>query len=116
MKGEGMKSLFMVFLGIAACACFPCDAKSLCVKEKTNTKIYVNPQIVKVTKEGIFLSIHGQLFPVSSVATDSKGVFVTSSVTKWRVKCAWCKKYSNISAEDIDDNGRWKCPKCGAMN
>jgi hypothetical protein len=97
-----MKPLFSMVLGIAFCIAFPCEAKSHLKVQKS----YVDPQKIKITKEGVFIFKDGALFPVRGVFKDKHGVFVVEK--RFMVRCQTCKKIY-----DADRNHH--CPFCGHL-
>lgn len=99
-----MKSLFSLLLGIAFCIATPCEAKAH-VKHNKTKKIYVDPQTVKVTKNGIFLFKDGSLFPVEGVFKDEGGVFVVKERKRCIHACGNCGR-------DYDWNEHCLCPHC----
>jgi hypothetical protein len=99
-----MKSLFSLLLGFAFCIALPCEAKSHA--KHTAKKTYVNPEAVRVTKDGVFLLKDGTLFPVKGVFKDRRGVFVMEK--RFFVRCQTCRKLY-----DADRNHH--CPFCGHL-
>jgi hypothetical protein len=118
VQEERMRTLFMLLLGVAVCMFPPCEAKSHMKQTNRTQKKYVDPQVVRVTKDGVFVFQRGQLFPVKSVSKDRRGLFVVlcSHAPKWTFTCAYCHKKNNISAGDIAEDGSWRCQHCGRRN
>lgn len=98
-----MKTLFALLLGIVSFTLLPCEAKSHLKNADKVQKIYVDPQAVKVTKDGIFLLEQGNLIAVKKVAKDRNGIFIEKrlyrpcprdgAVYDWDKFncCPWCK-------------------------
>lgn len=101
-----MKKIMALLLGVSICSMILCDAASTTKKEERLEKMYVNPQSVRVTQDGIFVLEQGQMLPVKTVGKDAKGVFVMRSDS---CPCRGCGR-------PYDYNEWANCPFCGFKN
>ncbi len=68
--------------------------ENACVHHYDDEKIYLKEDIIKVTQQGIFLIINGNLIPLETLHSDNQGVFIYASVSKHRLKkCRGCGEY-----------------------
>ena len=71
-----MKKLAVLLLGVVFLSAMPCEAKSEGKDIKKSKKVYVDPQNVKITEDGVFILENDTLVPVKFVAHDENGVYV----------------------------------------
>lgn len=71
-------------------------------------KIYVEPEAILITSEGIFLNLEGELFAISNIFADGEGIYTFD--------CYWEPCFSD---DWQCDRGHWspcyenKCVSCG---
>ena len=78
-----MKKLAVLLLGALFISALPCEAKS-------GKKIYVDPQNVKVTEDGVFILENDTLVPVKFVGHNEEGIFVKKQKLKQHAPCPAC--------------------------
>ena len=59
-------------------------------------KIYLDPNQVAITEDGIFCLLNNQWMATEAVHYDAAGLFITNASEEWSI--------------------RWTCPKCGHRN
>lgn len=101
-----MKAFFGLMLVCVFCSTLSCDAKSHEQCEARTAKTYVDPQAIRITKDGIFLFEHGCLTPVERVSKDERGVYVEK---RYVAPCSRCGR-------NYDWDKFHHCPNCGYMN
>lgn len=79
-----MKKTAFLFLSLSYIFFIPLQSSQGYYEEK----IYISPELVVLTDEGIFINLNGEFFSVDSISHDAKGIF-------------------------IKQKEAWICPKCG---
>lgn len=72
------------------------DHSNLSSKFVPCEKIYVQPDQIAITNEGIFIKHNNEWIPTGSIQYDASGLFISNTSDEWSI--------------------RWFCPKCGHSN
>jgi len=72
---------------------------------ENSDRLYIDSAIVHIGNQGIFLNLHENVLPITGIAQDEKGVYVT--VDSAAVNMTTCRR----CGKDYDsDNQSSKCP------
>ena len=96
MRNAIYKLTFVLFLLTGIANANDKEISSASLKFVPCEKIYVQPDQVAITNEGIFLQLNEEWVPTEAIQYDASGIFVTSISSEWSF--------------------RWTCPKCGYEN
>jgi hypothetical protein len=72
---------------------------------ENNDRLYIDSAMVHIENQGIFLNLHDKVLPITGIAQDEKGVYVT--VDSAAVNMTTCRR----CGKDYDsDNQSSRCP------
>ncbi len=86
--------IFLLACALTAGAILPSKATASSHKKEAFRRFYLAPGSLFMDGQGLFVSIAGELYPVTAVHSDERGVYIDEWEYKWT--CAECKKPNPI--------------------